>query len=58
MNSDLLMKIFVVVLLIIVLLPLVKWVYFANGERKKRGLILALALSMLFFVIILFAISD
>ena len=52
------MKIIAVLLLIVVSLPLVEWVYFANGERKKRGLILSLALSVLIFVIILFALSD
>lgn len=58
MKSDLLMKIFAVVLLIAVLLPLVEWFYFANGERKNRGFILTLALSVLIVVIILFVLSD
>ena len=33
MSSDLLIKIFAVVLFTLVLLPLAEWVYFANGER-------------------------
>jgi hypothetical protein len=51
------MKIIAAVLLIVITLPLVEWVYFANGERKKRGLILALALSVLIVIAIFFAIS-
>jgi len=57
MNSELL-KISALVLLIVVFLPLVEWVYFANGERKKRALILALALPALICVIVLFVWSD
>ena len=52
------LKISALVLLIVVLLPLVEWVYFANGERKKRALILALALPALISVFILFLWSD
>jgi hypothetical protein len=57
MNSDLL-KISALVLLILVLLPLVDWIYFADGEKKKRALILALALPALISVIILFLWSE
>ena len=57
MNSKLL-KISALVLLIVILLPLVDWVYLANGERKKRALILALSLPVLISVIILFLWSD
>jgi hypothetical protein len=56
--SSKLLKISVLVLLSMVFLPLVEWVYFANGERKKRALILALSLPVLISVIILFLWSD